>query len=469
LDEAASQIKAGRSHEALEPLNQALGTEERPQALFFQAVALNRLDRPAAALDRLDQAAQAGFKHPERDFERGWALLALGRFRDAEASLLAFIKEVPERGQAHELLGRALAGQKRHAEAQAALAKALELDPQLRPSIRLMESQLSRAQGHDGQADCRLRDLLLQDGGSPVARVLRAEALQLAPQLGADSASPWRFRVDAGASHSTNVISLGADQPLPGDISSSSDTGFHASAAAQGAWTLANCHVLSVELRGLAQQWLTLRPADFLDAAFNLGYALPLGRGSLRLGLGDQYSTLGGQGFRNLVQAQAAYQRHFNHRWSGLFAYRAGLADFLQAAPAPSLDRDANNHSLSAGATYRGDGWQAGGHYALVLNNAAGSDFRSTGHHLGLQGSRSLPWRLTLSGAYQLAMQGYPDATAFARSRNDLHQSLQAALERPFFGPYRGRLSWSTASSGSSVSVYNFTQHTASAGVSADF
>lgn len=91
-------------------------------------VVLYRQRQFTAAAEAFRQVLQASPTHPMGLFNLGVTLLELGQVDEAIRWLEAALREDPKRADTHYYIGLALSRQGRHAEAQAALAKAAELN-----------------------------------------------------------------------------------------------------------------------------------------------------------------------------------------------------------------------------------------------------------------------------------------------------------------------------------------------------
>jgi len=108
-------VKKGAEHleereyvEAIFNFDEALSQDKADhQAVFFRAVALNRLGRHKEALKDLQKAEKMGNKHPDLAFEKGWAYLHLKRWKEALQQLAHYEKTHPGRALTSEFLGRA--------------------------------------------------------------------------------------------------------------------------------------------------------------------------------------------------------------------------------------------------------------------------------------------------------------------------------------------------------------------------
>ncbi|MBI3455600.1 MAG: tetratricopeptide repeat protein, partial [Candidatus Rokubacteria bacterium] len=141
-------VKARQFEAALEKFEAAGAADPTDaEAVFFQGLALNLLDRPAEALARLERAAAMGARHPDLAFQTGWSLLRLRRWEDAIVQLDRYERDHPGRGKTKEFLGRAYLGRGQLDRAEAALREAIRRDARLSPSAQLHLAVVAQRRG----------------------------------------------------------------------------------------------------------------------------------------------------------------------------------------------------------------------------------------------------------------------------------------------------------------------------------
>jgi tetratricopeptide (TPR) repeat protein len=122
-------LRKGTAKDALAAANEALAAAPSAKALAAQARALVRNEDGPGALAAADKAVAAGATVPTAHIARGEALIALGRFADAEQSLKKAVELDPKSALAHSRLSRAQVSQQgRVVDAVASARKATELD-----------------------------------------------------------------------------------------------------------------------------------------------------------------------------------------------------------------------------------------------------------------------------------------------------------------------------------------------------
>jgi tetratricopeptide (TPR) repeat protein len=122
-------LRKGTAKDALAAANEALAAAPSAKALAAQARALVRNEDGPGALAAADKAVAAGATLPAAHIARGEALIALGRFADAEQALKKAVELDPKSALAYSRLSRAQVSQQgRVTDAVASARKATELD-----------------------------------------------------------------------------------------------------------------------------------------------------------------------------------------------------------------------------------------------------------------------------------------------------------------------------------------------------
>jgi len=122
-------LRKGNAKDALAAANEALAASPSPRALAAQARALVRNEDGPGALAAADKAVAAGPGVAMAYVARGEALTSLGRFAEAEQALKKAIELDPQSALAYSRLARAQVSQpQRVADAVASARKATELD-----------------------------------------------------------------------------------------------------------------------------------------------------------------------------------------------------------------------------------------------------------------------------------------------------------------------------------------------------
>jgi len=128
------ELRAGQLEDARGSFARAsYAAPEDFEALFLQAVVLNRLGRPADAAPPLGWARAAGFVPPEMPREVGWSLIGQKKWKEAVAELERYERARPEEGLTASLLGRAYLGLGRLDRAEGWFKAAIWRDPRLEP------------------------------------------------------------------------------------------------------------------------------------------------------------------------------------------------------------------------------------------------------------------------------------------------------------------------------------------------
>ncbi len=445
------------------------------EAFFFQGVALNRLGRPIAALQQLDRAAALKYDHPDFGFEVGWSLLGLGRYADAIASLEAYDRARPGRGQTSEFMGRAYLALRQFDKAEAAFQEALRRDPSLKPTVLYSLAVLERRRQNLAASREYLERLGREAPESPLTHTLREQLARTAPP----AVRPFSLTLTGGAGYNTNVIALGQGAPLPLDISSKGSGFTRFTLDAAYTWRITPSDTLVLAYGFQADTYFDLGSFDGRDHLGSVTYARRItDRLAATLRVSDQYSEVGGNGFRNQFAARPAFTYRLTDWAVAEVAYEYALSDYTQPFLVPQVqDRDATTHTVFLTGYLNVPGTQLRGRvgYFHRWNYADGGDydFRSNGVQVGL--SHPLVWQITADLSYTHTFDRYLRNTSTAPSaspllgfgfrRKDDGDALTLFLSRPIADKWRAYARYDFTNNDSNIGFFKFDQHVWSAGL----
>lgn len=132
---AAEKHYASLDFEALPPRVRAF------QRMLY-GISLIELNRPAEAMQRLDEVQQSGMHFPIANLHRATAQVRMGEYAEAEAPARQFVDEVGASALGSERLAEALIGLKRPAEATEALRRGLDQEPDSITCLSLLATVL---------------------------------------------------------------------------------------------------------------------------------------------------------------------------------------------------------------------------------------------------------------------------------------------------------------------------------------
>ncbi len=174
VGEGLGQLKTGDVLGAAKLFNRTAKADPKDgNAAFYLGVALNRAGQHGLALATFQRVWNLGLSHPELGFEGGWAALARRQFKTAVTLLEPYVKDNPTNAKAWEFLGRAYIGAGTLDQADAALNKALSLDPKLKPTVLLALATVAEARGDLRKANDLLNDTVREGPESPLGLALR--------------------------------------------------------------------------------------------------------------------------------------------------------------------------------------------------------------------------------------------------------------------------------------------------------
>ena len=492
IAQGAEALRLGHFEAALAQFDAASAAEPSGgKAAFFQAVALNRLKRHREALTRLEQAEALHFEHPDTAFETGWALLGTKQYTLAVEQFEWFDRVHPGRGQTAEFLGRAHFHLGEFDQAETLLHEALRRDADLEPTVRVYLALVEQRRGDTDHAARQLEQVARAWAHSPVGAVLSRygqtgspPADRGEPTVGVPPASdkPWRVTVSSGAGYNSNVLAIADGFALPADISNQS--------SAFGRFTFSAAYdLLHIEHDRLTAGYSfganvhedALEESDLLDHHVYARYQRRLSEVStMSLRVGDQFSMIGGNRFRNRVAVRPAVSRRLLSWLAGEAAYTFAVSEYFFDTAAVS-DRDGDAHRLSLTGYWRLPETELSGRlgYFYNVNNTDGSDFDFESHGLTIAARHPLPWDTTLDVAYTHTFEDYDNRnsftvpTAFSKRRSDDRDALTVQLLHDFdLGVgrrARAYLRYDMTYNDSNVRFFNYDQHVTSAGIIIDF
>lgn len=476
--QGAAALADGKFEEALRRFEAAAQADPSDgEAAFFQGVALNRLGRHAAALDRLHRALALRAPHRDLAFEMGWSLVALQQWRVAIPILERYEVAVPGRGQTSEFLGRAYLGAGELDKAEAKLKEAIQRDPALRPTALFFLVSVEQARGRAEAARRLMETMLRETPEAPLTRTLREQLERLAPPAPPPVVKPWRVTVSASGGFNNNVIALGDDVPLPADISSQR-TGFaRFTAGLAYDWRLTETQTVTAGYGLLADVYEAVPNFDLFDHFFHLDYRhtfTPDLGGTFRLS--DEFTVVGGQDFRNQVGLRPALGYRLFYWLVTELAYSYASSDYFFPTTT-AQDRDGKTQTL-AWINYLavpGTQLQARLGYFHTWSDTDGSDFDSRTHGVLVGLSHPLPWRITADVSYTRTFDRYnnPNSlagpTGFGFSRRDDADTVTVQLARPLSDWLRAYARYDFIKADSNITFFNFKQHVWSFGLVASF
>ena len=444
------------------------------EAVYFQAVALNRLGRHADALAALDRATGMGYAHRDVALERGWALVGTRRWDEAITSLNAFEASDPGRGQTSLLLGQAYRGKGQNAQAIAAFDEAVRRDPSLAAQVSRLKADVNAGK------PLATRQTVGNNTQSPRSGSLRSVSQATDTVIGTDGsgAQTWNRRtrgaVGISAGNNSNVIALG-DTLLAGEITSTSDTFTQMWADVSADWQFNAKDGLTLGYYGTSTSYEHLSAFDLTDNVLYLTYRRQIApRWLATLSVADDFTELGGLHFRNAFSVRPAINYQLNNYNTLELAGFYSRNNFFFPTLA-EFDRTGDTTSVSLTDYFSIKGTQLTGRigYYHLWNETRGTDFdfESDGaifglsHPIGHKGAY-------IFGFYSHTWDRYENPNSllgflFPRSDQTDHLVLQATAPVQHNLSLFGRYEHTTDDS--NVGAFKFDQVITSGGVIATF
>ena len=469
-----AHLEAGRYREAIEAFNGAVKADAKDlRPVFFQGVALNRLGAYREALALLARIEKRDVRHSDMDFEIGWSLMGLRRPHECIQRLERFEKAQPGRAQTSEFIGRChlLLGELEKAEA--AFAEAARRDPRLQSTIDLAMAAVEQARNRPDAMRQRLESAGRAD--TQTGRALR-ELIGPPPAAGL-VAKPLRMGITFSGGYNDNAIGLGSTIPLPADISRKG-TYF-----VRGTLNASYTHAFAENTAGVLGYALLVDRYDDLHAV-DLNDVFVYGdivhRVSDTVGLSfrlsNEFTTLAGERFRNLVTARPAVSLKLTPRSVTEFAYAFAKNDYMDNVPIVfSRDGDSSTatvtHLFQVGDTR----WSGALSASHTRYRAEGNDFTFDAYG----GTASIRYdftnRVSAVAGFGYTEYDYANANSvappagFAFARDDEQLLLFAQVAGPLSDAWRWFIQAQRIRNHSNIAFYDFTQNTVSVGVAADF
>ncbi len=472
--QGVEHLEAGRYREAIEAFNTAVKADAKDlRPVFFQGVALNRLGAYREALALLARLEKLGVRHADMDFEIGWSLMGLRQPRECVRRLERFDKAQPGRAQTSEFIGRCylLLGELEKAES--AFAEAVRRDPRLQSTVDLAMAAVERARNRPDATRERLESAARAE--TQTGRALREivgppPAATLVPK-------PLRLGISFSGGYNDNAIGLGSTIPLPADISRKGT--YFVRATLNASYT----HAFSENTAGVLGYALLVDRYDHLHAVdlndvFIYGDVVHRVSNTVGLSfrLSNEFTTLAGQRFRNLVTARPAVSLKLTPRSVTEFAYAYAKNDYMGSVPIV-FSRDGDSSAVTLTHLFQVPDTRVSGALSgsYTRYRAEGNDFTFDAY----SATASVRYDFTerVSGVLGVGYTGYDYANAnsvsppagFAFAREDEQLLLFAQLVGPLSDVWRWFIQGQRIRNRSNIAFYDFTQNTVSVGVAADF
>lgn len=272
--------------------------------------------------------------------------------------------------------------------------------------------------------------------------------------------------------YTTNVVALGKDVPLPGDISR--ERSFYSRSSIEGSLQLYEIQENPVRLgnRLVSDAYQESSGLNVLTNLSFVDYRHEFGADwTGAVGLSYEISRLGGRNFRSRSRLEPTLVYRFLE-WGALeIAYAVDRSEYFLDSPAVQ-DRDGRAGTARIGGHWRLPGSELTGQlgYFHVDNRAEGSDFdfRSNGLIAGLR--HPLPHEMTVEIFYTRTFDRFRNRHSFAepggfafRRRDDVNV-LSAQLVLPVYGWLKGYVRSDFTDANSNIDFFEYDQRVVSFG-----
>ncbi|MGD0390183.1 MAG: tetratricopeptide repeat protein [Tepidisphaeraceae bacterium] len=456
--QGAEDLDSGLLDQGLSKMDAAVSADPTDgQAVFFTGVALNRLGRYAAALETFQKSADMGFLNPDFPFERGWALLGLGRWSEAVASLETYERAHPGRGQTSEFLGRAYLQLGRLDKARAEFEQALRRDPSLKPTVDFYMSAL--------------------EGGTNGGAAAKPYPVNSATPPPASAIDRFHFRLSLDGGYNSNVFNLPDGTVVPSGTSrkGSSDLRVMPDLSYDLVSDPNNKLTIGDQFEGEFNQDGGAEKADVLDDALYVQAQHALSHEwAVSAKFYDDYTMIGDASFRNLVAARPAIAfRPVD--WAVTEAsYIAQDSEYLFPSITNPLRRSglAQTATITEYITVPGTSVQLRAGYFHEWNQARGSDFvfQSDAGFAGL--SSPIIWGIVGDIGYTRLDDKYAHLNSFTAGvspRRDYTDFATAQLSKEIAPHITLYVSYQYIGDASNIPFYKYNQSAVCAGATIAF
>lgn len=474
LEQAIAEYQAENYEEALVLLQPLAADGKSDQAAYYLGLTLKRMGNNRAALPYLLGAANLGISDPALARELAESYLAIDDYANAERWLAEVQKSGTASGEVEYLRGVALARQQKHAEALAAFDRAVALDPALQARADFQRALVYGAQNRPSQARAALQAILAASPESELADYARDYERRYAAALA--SHRSWRPVLQVGYMYDSNATANPETNPNNLSLPDEED---HALVA--NAW-LDYQPLLEGRLLFSGRYALqTLSYADNSDSnqvvqTLTLTPGVALGRNALTAPLSYALTLLDGEGYQQTAGIKPTLslrlgQTHLLQLLGG-FTRRDMLRDYANTATRLTEDRSGDLYSAGVSLLH----FCAGGRGLTTLRyeysdeDTDGSNWRNSGHRLGIAALLPLGRALTGNLSGEVLWQGYEGRNSFfGVVRRDetynagagLNWQMTTALK--LFGQYQ------FTRADSNVYIYDYSRHAVTAGVEYSF
>ncbi len=440
---------------------------------LFRGLTLNRLHSWRLALNDLLRAEQLGTTFSRLPPEIAWAAVEAGVPSVALSRLEPYLEFAPSDANAHALLGRVwlIFGNLDAAEAE--FHRALELDVELEPTVRLYMATLEQKRGNERAAAENIAGIMLRHPQSRMSLALGEAFPEMREAV--KQVKPWRAELTVGLGNNDNVIALPDGFALPEDISSRDSMYRHV--AFSGTWNLLRTadriiavgYNLDTMFNNQVENFDVIDQFVFVNAAGKLRDDL-----TAAVMISDEFTIVDDSAYRN----ETALRPSLVLRWhDGIMlegAYRFAKANYFRNT-APENDRDERSHSLSVTGYFDlpvpGNARLTTG-YVQSWSNTDGSNFDADTDSLRIGVRAELPWSITGNVILSRTWDDYdnPNTLSIAGDkRRDSIDRLSVHLTRPVTRSITAFLNFNRTIRDANIPFFEYDQNRVEAGLKASF
>ncbi|HLF96639.1 MAG TPA: hypothetical protein VI457_05805 [Methylococcaceae bacterium] len=436
------------------------------EALYYQAIALNRAGLYKPAVETINKARSLGGRQGGLPLELGWSYVGLGRSQAAIRELSIYERSHSGDIQAIQLLAHAyyLAGETQ--QAHEALARILRIDPRMKASISGIEDYMAANKNWQDPPpslppEICSKSLSVESGMSIKKGNIEGYGIQLA----------------VGGGYNSNPMGLGNIFPLPAGIPNQDSSFFETKADLSYRKLLTQEDLLTLDYAFQAKIYgeaAISRNFDLLDhrASANLRHFVASDL-SLALSLLDDYTELGGNSLRNQFTLKPTLAYQLNHWVTGEIGYRFTNEDFyFSSVSLRDRDNTANGMDLTAYLTIPDSRFRGRLGYAYNAADSEGRDFDYFSNALIAGLGYTFPRGISVDTYYTRTYYRFDHINSLSLSgsnRDDETDSVSLDVKIPIHSNVSTYLHYDYMGINSNIPIYEFSKHTATAGIALNY
>ncbi len=434
-------------------------------AIYYQAIALNRLRLYKPAVKLFKKVRQLGADYPELSLELGWSLVGLGQGASAIKELENYALAQPNDVLNIRLLAHAyyFIGDLNRVDAE--LKRLVHLAPKMKVAVKSIRGYIATDKNwleptpslkavcaNDAVTDSHFSDSKQRQGG-------------------------FNAQLSVGGGYNSNVMGLASNLALPTHTPHEDSAFFETQAGASYQKYITDNDLLTVGYGFQAKVYgenALSKNFDLMDHLMTANYQHLLSKDvTLGIRLSDEFTQLGGNSLRNQFVLRPALSYRVTDWLAAEVAYKFTNDDFFfNAAAIRDRDNTAQGMDLTTFFQWPELGLRGRLGYQYNSVNADGRDFYYHTNAIVAGIGHTFAGNITADVYYTRSFNDYDHANSLSSKgfkRDDDIDQISLQLGIPIMGPISAYVHYDYLSVDSNISFYNFNKHTASAGFAINF